>query len=153
PLKDGTVDQDRRHQDQTEHDPRYIVERTELANQQLFWRHYVSHVLFLAVRLLYEDVPGTSIGLILPAQKRRPGESALMTERLPDVGEALVGWLGPTRSFYAFLTPRPEFEFPSDFIIHPLAADAEIDGDLLEDPTLIAVQRGKEVRLRRTNKD
>ena len=153
PLKDGAVDQDRRHQDQTEHDPRYIVERTELANQQLFWRHYVSHVLFLAVRLLYEDVPGTSIGLILPAQKRRPGESALMTERLPEVGEALVGWLGPTRSFYTFLTPRPEFEFPSDFIIHPLAADAEIDGDLLEDPTLIAVQRGKEVRLRRTNKD
>jgi DNA-binding transcriptional MerR regulator len=153
PLKEATVGQDGHLQGETEHDPRYIVERTEIAYQQLFWRHYVSHVLFLAARLLYEDVPGTSIGLILPAQKRRPRESALMTERLPEVGEALVGWLGQTRSFYTFLTPAPEFEFPSDFLIYPLASDLEIDGDLAEDTTLIAVQRGKEVRLRHTNKD
>jgi DNA-binding transcriptional MerR regulator len=152
-LISTTIDESSQPQDETELDRRYIVQRTQAAYQQFFWRHYASHVLFLAVRLLYEDMPGTSIGLILPAKKRHPGEPTPATEHLAEVGEALVGWLGPTRSFYTFLTPSPEFEFPSDFLIYPLAADAEIDGDLVADPTLIVVQRGKEARLRHTNKN
>lgn len=119
--------------------------------QQLFWRHYVSHVLFLAVRLLYDDVPGTSIGLILPAQKRRPGEPTPGSENLADAGETLIGWLGQSRSFYTFLTPSPEFEFPSDFLIYPLVSDTATNGGLVDDPTLIAVQRGREPRLRHTS--
>lgn len=151
-LFSSITDEGKRLQDEREDERRYIVQRTEVAYQQLFWRHYASHALFLAVRLLYEDVPDTSVGLILPARKRRSGEPVPGSEKLADVGEALVGWLGQTRSFYTFLTPSPEFEFPSDFLIYPLVANAETDGDPVEDPTLIAVQRGKEVRLRHTNK-
>jgi DNA-binding transcriptional MerR regulator len=151
-LTPAVGEQDRGTQNAMDHEQRYIVQRTEMAYQQLFWRHYASHVLFLAVRLLYEDVPGTSIGLILPVRKRRPGEPTPTSENLTDIGEALIGWLGQTRSFYTFLTPSPEFEFPSDFLIYPLVADVETDDDLTADSTLIAVQRGKELRLRHTNK-
>jgi DNA-binding transcriptional MerR regulator/GAF domain-containing protein len=135
-----------------DHEQRYIVQHTETIYQQLFSRHYTSRALFLAIRLLYEDMPGTSVGLILPVHKRYPGEPIPTSDTLASVGHALVGWLGQTRSFYTFLTPSPAFEFPSDFLIYPLPANTAPADSLVEDATLIAVQRGKERRLRHTNK-
>jgi DNA-binding transcriptional MerR regulator len=153
-LAPSTIDKNERLQDEVGNDQRYIVQRTLAVYQQLFWRHYVSHVLFLAVRLLYEEVPDTSIGLILPAKRRHAGEPSPSTEQLATIGEALVGWLGQTRSFYTFLTPSPEFEYPSDFLIYPLMSEAATtESGLVEDPTLIVVQRGKESRLRLSNKN
>lgn len=123
---------------------RYITSRVErLYRDESFWRLYVSRSLLLSIHLLYEHIPGTYAGLILPSKRLEYGVPE--SETLPRIGEALVGWLNQTRSFYTFLTPAPEFEFPSDFSIYPLYGkreSAQIDGSL-SDPTLIALNRDK----------
>ncbi len=123
---------------------RYITSRVNYIYQdEMFWRLYASHSLLLSINLLYEDIPGTYAGLILPSKGLEYGVPE--SETLPRIGEALVGWLDQTRSFYTFLTPAPEFKFPSDFSIRPLYGNresAQMDGSL-SDPTLIALNRDK----------
>jgi len=132
---------------------RYITRRSEHVYQnELFWRLYTSHALYLSLKLLYEDFPGTYAGLILPAKTltRATFEGELLPEQLPNrVGEALVGWLAQTRFFSTFLTTAPAFEFPSDFRIVSLPGSWEREqSEALEprsssDATLMVVPRDK----------
>ncbi len=132
---------------------RYITRRAEYIYQnELFWRLYASHALYLSIKLLYEDFPGTYAGLVLPAKAlaRDVLESDLLPEQLPHrVGEALVGWLAQTRFFSTFLTSAPAFEFPSDFRVVPLRSSWEreqaetLEPRPLSDTTLMVVPRDK----------
>ena len=132
---------------------RYITRRAEYIYQnEIFWRIYASHALYLCLKLLYEDFPGTYAGLILPAKapERDVLESELLPEQLPNrVGEALIGWLAQMRFFSTFLTTAPAFEFPSDFRIVPLHGNWEREqAEALEprsfsDATLMIVPRDK----------
>src|SRR5579859_7357448 len=121
---------------------KYILRRVETAyRNELGWRHYASRALLLALMLLYEDIPNTYAGLILPAQCAYSGDPESDPVDLANLGESLVGWLGLTRSFYTFLTPEPAFEFPSDYRVLPLSRLFPEDNTFSEDRTLLVVQR------------
>src|SRR5205807_13207 len=85
--------------------------------KELFWRYYASHALWLALMLICEDIPNTIAGLIIPLQTSNIPVSLRNPENLYKIGDALVGWLGQSRSFYTLLTSAPSFEHPSDFRI------------------------------------
>ncbi len=97
-----------------------IDKRVENAEQEIFWRYFVSQVLRLSILLICEDIPDTIAGLVLPLQK--DGEHAIINDPkdLNKAGLSLIGWLGRNRAFYSFLDSTPSFEVPSDFRIEPL---------------------------------
>ena len=109
---------DSRYAHETEHLP--IDKRVENADQEIFWRYFVSQTLRLSILLICEDVPDTIGGLVLPLQ--RDANSNIVTDpnNLNKVGLSLIGWLGRNRAFYSFLDTAPSFEYPSDFRIEPL---------------------------------
>ncbi|GLV57617.1 hypothetical protein KDH_44530 [Dictyobacter sp. S3.2.2.5] len=98
-----------------------INKRVTLAYRDLTaWRFYASRVLWLALLLVYENIPGFYAGLVLPAQDYQADEILRDPANISMVGPSLVGWLGQTGSFFTFLTPTPSFEYPSDYIVLPL---------------------------------
>jgi len=115
---------------------RYIDYRIEHAELQLFQRYFFSRVLRLSLMLIHENISDSPIGLVLPSQKNRAFSSISSPGELLKVGESLIGWLGPTGSFYTFLDAAPSFEFPDDFRILRLQKEATS-----EDNTLIVVPR------------
>jgi GGDEF domain-containing protein len=108
---------------ETEHLP--IDKRIEYADQEVFWRYFVSQVLRLSLLLISEDIPDTIAGLVLPLQKKEGNAVINDPNELNKVGLSFIGWLGRNRTFYSFLDPTPSFEFPSDFRIAPLRAVEE----------------------------
>jgi len=125
-----------RYMQETEHLP--IDKRIEIADQEVFWRYFVSQVLRLSLLLICEDMPDTLAGLVLPLQKK--ADASVMTDPkdLHTVGLSLVGWLGRNQTFYAFLDMAPSFEFPSDFRIEPLQT---VDEGKTRYTPLLIVQR------------
>ncbi len=92
-------------------------------DRQEFWRYFVTQVMRILLMLMCEDMPETSAGLILPLEElyiaRTLHECSF--DKLPEKpGLSLVGWQGRTRSFYTFLTDKPDFEYPTDFRVCPL---------------------------------
>ncbi|HTI14088.1 MAG TPA: MerR family transcriptional regulator [Dictyobacter sp.] len=122
----------------------YINKRITDTYREMFgWRFYASHVLWLALLLVYEEVPGFHVGLALPAYEQERDFSIINSFTISDIGDALVGWIGPTRSFFTFLTTAPTFEYPSDYVIRPLCPP-DLLQDVPESPanrTLMIVQR------------
>jgi GAF domain-containing protein len=90
------------------------------ADNELFWRFYVTNVLRLSLLLLAEYNPNTIIGLVMPLGSNTP--ASVTTANIADLGECLIGWLRPGYSFYLLYTPRPSFEEHTDFRMHPLQA-------------------------------
>src|SRR6266480_5906835 len=116
----------------------HIDQRIELAEEEVFWRYFVSQALRLSIMLICEDIPDTLAGLVLPLQKKNVSDIVHNPSDLPKLGNSLIGWLGRNRSFYTFLDTTPSFEFPSDFRVQPLGVAKE---GMPEDNTLIVVQR------------
>jgi GGDEF domain-containing protein len=114
--------------------------RVERAEEDNFWRYFVSQALRLSLLLICEDVPDTidGAGIILPLDPEMANDLIKDPRDLPHMGLSLVGWLGLNRAFYTFLDPEPHFEFPSDFRIERL--HFEEAGKLSCNP-LIVVQR------------
>jgi DNA-binding transcriptional MerR regulator/GGDEF domain-containing protein len=100
--------------------------------QELFWRYYASHSLRLALSLLCEEVSFTRVALILPLRKKNVFHLIQSSDDLHLAGASLVGWLGPTRSFYTFFTHKPSVKYPTDFQILPLQT---IEEGLLKEVT------------------
>ncbi|WP_161977246.1 MerR family transcriptional regulator [Dictyobacter kobayashii] len=132
-----------------------INKRVTLAYRDLAgWRFYASRVLWMALLLIYEDVPGFYAGLVLPAHDYNADEILREPASLQMVGESLVGWLGQTSSFFTFLTSAPVFEYPSDYIVQPLCPP-ELRMRLpnsIARRTLIVVQRDEIQHIRRQEK-
>lgn len=129
---------------------RIMIDYRDLLN----WRFYATRVLWLSLQLVYEDVPGFYAGLVLPAHDYNPDDASRDPANLQAVGEALIGWLGQTRSFFTFLTSSPVFEYPSDYIVQPLCPP-ELRMRLPHSPahrTLIVVQRDEAKHIRRSEK-
>jgi hypothetical protein len=133
----------------------HINKRITIAYRDLLnWRFYTSRVLWLSLQLIYEDVPGFYAGLVLPAHDYNPEEASRDPANLHTIGEALIGWLGQTRSFFTFLTSSPVFEYPSDYIVQPLCPP---ELRLLlpfssAQRTLVIVQRDEAQHIRRSEK-
>ena len=138
-LTDEQVETSNGQQD--EHINRRI---TVVYRDMLSWRFYASRALWLSLSLIYENLPGFYAGLVLPAYENGHGSfSAIHATNMQDIGEALIGWLGQTRSFFTFLTSSPSFEYPSDYSIQPLCPP-ELQGHLpasIADRTQLVIQR------------
>jgi GGDEF domain-containing protein len=104
------------------HEPKHFLidKRVDHADQDNFWRYFVSQVLRLSLLLICEDIPDTIAGLIIPLQQDVDTTAMKDPRDLFKVGLSLVGWLGPNKTFYAFLDAAPSFEYPSDFRIEQL---------------------------------
>ncbi len=116
---DGPVEPlERDSEQQDEHINKRI---TIVYRDMLGWRFYASRVLWLSLLLIYENIPGFYAGLVLPAYENGHERFATIhATNMQDIGEALVGWLGQTRSFFTFLASSPSFEYPSDYTVQPL---------------------------------
>ena len=116
-----------------------------------FWQYFVSQTLRLSLMLICEDIPNTPAGLVLPLAPEINVSTIRRVEEIPLVGESLVGWLSPSRSSHTLLTPKPSFQYSSDFRLERLQARREtVQGTqgtqetaplASEDRTLIILQR------------
>jgi GGDEF domain-containing protein len=122
-----------------------IDRRVNHANyQELFWRYYASHVLYLALAMICEETRFTRAALVLPLRTPTAYMKVQETQDLPTIGESLVGWLGQSRSFYTLLSTNPSIQYPDTFHVMPLKAieegmpreDKPFDNTLLVIPRL-----------------
>jgi DNA-binding transcriptional MerR regulator/GGDEF domain-containing protein len=119
-----------------------IDKRVQHAEKEVFWRYFTSQALRLSLMLICEDIPDTIAGIVLPLHGNFSATSMPNPHTLPEIGEALVGWLDLNRSFYTFLDTAPSFEAPTDFRIERLVTMNEVlETQDPQDETLIVVQR------------
>lgn len=119
-----------------------IDQRLELVREHLFWGYFVTSALRLALMLICEDMPNTSVGLVLPLTARNEARPVTRVEDLARLGEALVGWRDQSHSAHVMLTSAPSFEHPSDYRLHPLTAiKDDRPEEAPQDNTLIFIDR------------
>ncbi len=118
-----------------------IDQLLDKADNELFWHFYATNALRLSLSLLAEYNPDTMIGLVMPFGSNTP--ATVTTANIADLGECLIGWLRPGNSFYLLYTPRPSFEEPTDFRMHPLRVmkNGIVQDEVRQDSTWIVVQR------------
>ncbi|WP_161977247.1 MerR family transcriptional regulator [Dictyobacter kobayashii] len=97
-----------------------INQRVTQGRDALFWDYFISRALRIALKLICENIPNTTAGLILPLSPEAKVQSIRRVEDLETLGESLVGWLSQSGSSYTLLTPRPWFQYTSDFRVEPL---------------------------------
>ena len=97
-----------------------IDTQVDHAEEENFWRLFISQALRLTLLLISEDAPMTVTGVILPLNNTQNRQPILSPFNIGDAGPSLVGWLGPNQALYASYEPSPAFEFPSDFRIEYL---------------------------------
>lgn len=121
-----------------------INQRINQARADLFWRYFVNHSLRLALRMISEDMPNTTLGLVLPLSPTADVSKVQRIEDLALVGESLVGWLNQSGTSQALLTSRPWFQYSSDFRVERLQ-DQTLEllptSNQHQDRTFIVVQR------------
>jgi DNA-binding transcriptional MerR regulator/GGDEF domain-containing protein len=115
--------------------------RIESEQELVFWRYYAPQALRMSLMLIRENLPNTTVGLILPLH-RQASEVIPTSDTVSILGESLVGWLKNDGSTHILYTPCPSFQFPTDYAIYPLARmvnDEWSEGP--EDATLIILER------------
>lgn len=119
----------------------HIDQLIDTADDEQFWRFYISSALRLSLMLLHEDNPDTIIGLFLPLGPQIP--APVNTGNIADLGATLIGWLRPDLSFYWLYDPLPSFEQHTDFRMHFLQAmrNGNVREDTRRDETRLVVQR------------
>jgi transposase-like protein len=83
-----------------DHEIRYIHEveyipidtHVETADEEYFWRLFVSQALRLTLLLICEEMPGTIAGLFLPLEHKEPGSRIVSPQGISKAGPSLVGW-------------------------------------------------------------
>jgi DNA-binding transcriptional MerR regulator len=119
----------------------HIDQLIDTADNEQFWRFYITSALRLSLMLLHEDNPDTIIGLFLPLDEQIP--ASIGTEHIANLGTTLIGWLRPDLSFYWLYDPVPSFEQHTDFRMHFLQAmrNGIVREDTRRDETRLVVQR------------
>jgi len=103
---------------EVEHYP--IDTHVDAADEEYFWRFFVSQALRLSLLLICEEMPGTITGLFLPLKRKGPGLRIESPRDILQAGPSLVGWIGANQAFYASFEPAPTFDVPTDFRIEYL---------------------------------
>ena len=99
--------------------------RVEKANAEEYWRYFISQALRLALSLIFEDVPHTTVGIILPLKRTENAVVNLDPQKLVELGECLISWRDQDHTFHTFYEAKPVFESPFDFRIRGLRAEYE----------------------------
>ena len=118
--------------------------RVDRADEENFWRYFVSQALRLSLLLITEDVPGTIAGLILPLEHREPSQRIGSPNDIAQAGPSLVGWLGVSQALFVSYDPEPSFEYPSDFRIEYLRG---WDEKICPSPLVVIQRRAKSLIL------
>jgi DNA-binding transcriptional MerR regulator/GGDEF domain-containing protein len=113
-----TPSKDNNRAREVEHYP--IDTHVDAADEEYFWRFFVSQALRLSLLLICEEMPGTITGLFLPLEHKGPGLRINSPQNISQAGPSLVGWIGANQAFYASFEPAPTFDYPSDFRIEYL---------------------------------
>lgn len=117
----------------------FINRRIEEARTTLFWRFFASKLLRQALHLICEDLPGTTVALILPFHFSVPVTSM---HDLSKIDLALIGWLSRSHSSHTLLVSHPDFEYKTDYRLLPLVAMKDEEAqEAPEDATLILLDR------------
>ena len=97
-----------------------INQRLAQSSADIFWSYFVTHTLRLALKLICEDIPNTTAGLLLPFSLETKVDSIRRIEDLKTLGESLVGWLNQSGTSQTLLAQRPWFQYSSDFRVEHL---------------------------------
>src|SRR5256884_7772462 len=103
-----TPSQDNNRALEVDHYP--IDTHVEAADEEYFWRFFVSQALRLSLLLICEEMPGTITGLFLPLERKEPGLRIDSPHNISQAGPSLVGWIGANQAFYASYEPAPAFD-------------------------------------------
>jgi hypothetical protein len=115
--------------------------RIESEQELVFWRYYAPQALRMSLMLIRENLPNTTVGLILPLH-HVPNRMVPTAETVSMLGESLIGWLKSDGSTHILYTPRPSFQFPTDYYIYPLVRMVQEEwSESPEDATLIVLER------------
>ncbi|GHO94483.1 hypothetical protein KSF_045310 [Reticulibacter mediterranei] len=115
--------------------------RIESEQELVFWRYYAPQALRMSLMLIRENLPNTTVGLVLPLH-RQANEVIPTSETISMLGESLVGWLKSDGSTHILYTPCPSFQFPTDYFIYPLVRMGQEEwSESPEDATLIVLER------------
>lgn len=97
-----------------------IDTQVDHAEEENFWRLFISYALRLTLLLISEDTPMSITGLILPLNDSPNPQPITSPFNIGHAGSSLVGWLAQNQALYASYEPAPAFEYPSDFRIEYL---------------------------------
>ncbi|HLL80854.1 MAG TPA: MerR family transcriptional regulator [Ktedonobacteraceae bacterium] len=97
-----------------------IDTQVDHAEEENFWRLFISNALRLTLMLISEDAPTSITGLILPLNNSKDLQPITSPYDVGNAGPSLVGWLAQNQALYASYEPSPAFEYPSDFRIEYL---------------------------------
>jgi DNA-binding transcriptional MerR regulator/GGDEF domain-containing protein len=120
-----------------------INQRLAPSRIDIFWSYFVTRTLRLALKLICEDIPNTTAGLLLPFSPDANVDTIQRIEDLKTLGETLVGWLSQNGTSQTLLTNKPWFQYNSDFRVEHLRgqhAESTLSGSGI-DKTLLIVQR------------
>ena len=99
--------------------PSLIDTWVDHADEEYFWRLFVSKIMRLTLLLISEEMPETIIGIILPMQRK--GMSRISSPQdITQLGPSIIGWLGAGQAYYVSYHLSPSFEYPSDFRVEYL---------------------------------
>jgi DNA-binding transcriptional MerR regulator/GGDEF domain-containing protein len=114
--------------------------RVDRADEENFWRYFVSQALRLSLLLITEDTPGAIAGLILPLERRELSQPITSPFDITQAGPSLVGWLGASQALFVSFDPSPSFEYPSDFRVEYLPS---WDEKICPSPLVIIQRRAR----------
>ncbi len=97
-----------------------IDTHVDIADEEYFWRFFVSQALRLSLLLICEEMPGTIAGFFLPIQSKESRLRIDSPHNISQAGPSLIGWIGANQAFYASYEPAPTFDYPSDFRVEYL---------------------------------
>ena len=120
-------------------EPRSIDVRVEESNKEDFWHYYISQTLRIALSVIFEDIPETIAGIILPLERKENALTDWDSQDLSKLGACLIGWRDQDRAFHAFYEEVPSFAFPSDFRVRGLYASEHEAAP--GDRTFVVIQR------------
>ena len=121
-------------------EPRSIDTRVDYANTKDFWQFYIAQTLRIALSLLYEDLPNTIAGIVLPIMRQENATHEWPSDKIGELGPCLICWRDQDNTFHTFYEPTPVFAYASDFRVHGLEAQGE-EGKPLQDRTFVVSQR------------
>ena len=117
-----------------------IDKRVDEAGKADFWQYYISQTLRIALSLVFEDIPETIAGIILPLERKENAVPEWDSKDVDQLGPCLIGWRDQDRMFHTFYQEVPSFDYPTDFRVRGLRArENEESGP--KDTTFIVIQR------------
>jgi len=114
-----------------------IDKRVDEENKAEYWHYYISKTLHIVLSLIFEDIPDTIAGIILPLTRKELATPDWDAAKILELGACLIGWRDQDNTFHCFYQEVPSFDYPSDFRVSGLLGEEREP----KDATFIVLQR------------